>query len=281
MYSRAQLAEDFRALGIAPGDIVMVHASVRAAGPLAGGPDIIHLALKDVLTETGTLLMYTGCAEYVDDVGRGHFTPEQEREVLEKQPAYDPLTARSARDNGALVEFLRTYPGTRVNPHVTRFAAWGREVDYLFSEQPWHYAYGRGSALDRFNQLDGKILLLGCDHDTVTFLHHAEHIADIPDKRVARFQVPVLENGERVWREMEEFDSAAGAHVHWPERFFALITDSFIARERLSSGRVGDAVCYLLPAPALLAFAIKVMSAVAADRAAAAALRELPPESLS
>jgi len=33
--------------------------------------------------------------------------------------------------------------------------------------------------------------LLGSDHDAVTFLHHVEHVATIPDRRVARFQVPV------------------------------------------------------------------------------------------
>jgi aminoglycoside N3'-acetyltransferase len=37
-------------LGVEPGDIVMLHASVRAVGEVAGGPDQIHLALKDALT---------------------------------------------------------------------------------------------------------------------------------------------------------------------------------------------------------------------------------------
>jgi aminoglycoside N3'-acetyltransferase len=61
--------------------------------------------------------------------------------------------------------------------------------------------------------LDGKIVLLGSDHDAVTFLHYVEHVADIPGKRIARYEVPVIENGSRVWRVMEEFDtSGAGAH---------------------------------------------------------------------
>ena len=45
-----------------------------------------------------------------------------------------------------------------------------------------------GSLLDRFVTDDGQILLLGCDHDNVTFLHYVEHIVDIPDKRVARLK---------------------------------------------------------------------------------------------
>ena len=118
------------------------------------------------------------------------------------------MTARSARDNGALVELLRTYPGSIVNDHVARFVAWGRHAEHLLSKQPWNYAFGRASALDRFVALDGKILLLGCDHDTVTFLHYAEHIVDIPDKRVSKFKVPVSDGSMRVWRDMEEFDTS-------------------------------------------------------------------------
>jgi aminoglycoside 3-N-acetyltransferase len=103
MYSREQLTADFRRLGVAAGDTVMLHASARAVGPIAGGPDQIHLALKDTLTADGTLMMYAGCPRYFDEVGRGNLTKEQEREILEKLPAFDPLTARSARDHGILV----------------------------------------------------------------------------------------------------------------------------------------------------------------------------------
>jgi len=267
VYSRRELADDFRSLGVASGDVVMLHASVRAVGEVAGGPEEIHLALKDALKPDGTLMMYAGCPRYYDEVGRGNLSPEQEAEVLEKLPPFDPATARSARDNGILVEFLRTYPGSRVNPHVVRFVAWGRKADYLFSSQPWDYAYGRGSALERFLALDGKILLLGCDHDTVTFLHYVEHVAEIPEKRVVRLKVPVAEDGVRVWRDMEEFDtSEAGVHPNWPERFFARLVDGYLAESGNRGGRVGDASCYLLPAAELCEFALPVMERVALDR---------------
>ena len=64
----------FDGLGIAPGDTVMVHASVRAVGEVAGGPDQIHLALKDALTAAGTLMMYASCPAHYDEIGRGNLT---------------------------------------------------------------------------------------------------------------------------------------------------------------------------------------------------------------
>src|SRR6185503_2694845 len=262
MYSRRELAADFRALGVRSGDTIMLHASVRAVGRIAGGPDQIHLALKDALTPDGTLMMYASCPEHYDEIGHGNLTPEEERELLEKLPPFDAATARSQRDNGALVELLRTWPESIVNAHVARFVVWGRQAQYLVSQQPWSYAFGRGSALDRFAALDGRILLLGSDHDTVTFLHYAEHIVDIPGKRVATYKVPVEEHGARVWREMEEFDTAdAGAHPNWPPRFFARVVDSYLAQSGNCGARVGDAPAFLLDARGLLEFALGVMKA--------------------
>jgi aminoglycoside 3-N-acetyltransferase len=273
LYAPGELTDHFRALGVRPGDTIMLHASVRAVGPIAGGPDQIHLALKDALTGEGTLLMYASCPRYYDEVGRGNLTAAEEAEVLAKLPPFDPLTDRAQRDNGTLVEFFRTWPDSRVNHHVARFVAWGKHAAHLTADGPWHYAFGAGSALERFHDLDGRILLLGADHDTVTFLHYAEHIADIPGKRVARFKVPVMRDGLRAWRDMEEFDTANGVHEHWTTRFFAEIVDAHLAETGNPGGRVGDAPSHLLSARELLAFALPVMRAVAADRAAVRALQ--------
>lgn len=264
MHSRRGLTDDLRALGLLPGDTVMVHASVRAVGDVAGGPDEIHLAIKDAITPDGTLLMYASCPRHYDEVGRGNLTPEDEAEVLEKLPPFDPMTARAARENGVLVEFLRTYPGSRVNHHVARFVAWGQQVDRLFATQPWDYALGHGSALERLVELDGRILLLGCDHDTVTFLHYAEHVSDVPSRTVTRYLVPVLERGGRVWRAMEEIDTNV-AHPNWPERFFARIVDQHLRRTGNPGRLVGNARSHLMSARALLDRALPIMRQLALD----------------
>lgn len=263
MQTRANLSRDLRRLGLRPGDVVMVHASLRAIGEVAGGPDQVHLAIKDAITAEGTMLMYASCPQYVDEIERGHLTPEQEADLLETLPAFDPETARSARDNGALVELLRTWPGSRVNHHPARFVAWGKHCDYLFAKQPWDFAFGAGSALERFTELNGHILLLGSDHDAVTYLHYAEHVGDFPDKRIVRFKVPVLVDGQRVWRDMAEVDTGDRAHANWPDRFFAQIVDALLVETGNQGGRVGNAPSVLLPARELLGYALRVMKRVA------------------
>jgi aminoglycoside 3-N-acetyltransferase len=264
MWTRKDLADHLSALGLAPGDVVMVHASLRAIGEVAGGPDEVHLAIKDAVGPDGTMFMYASCPAYVDEVGRGNLTPEQEAEVLEKLPPFDPYTARSSRDNGALVELFRTYPGSRVNPHPVRFVVWGKQGDYLLSHQPWNFAFGRGSLLERFVELAGKILLLGSDHDNVTFLHYAEHVGDFPEKRIARFRVPMLEHGRRVWKEMVEVDtSGGGAHANWPQRFFATIIDNYLHSTSNLGGMVGGAKSYIIESDRLLELADSTMRSVA------------------
>jgi aminoglycoside 3-N-acetyltransferase len=243
----------------------MVHASLRAIGEIAGGPDQVHLALRDVLTPEGTLVMYAGCPRYFDEVGRGSLTEEEEAEVLEKLPPFDPEIARANRTNGALVELFRTWPGSRVNPHVARFVVWGRETDRLLLPQPWTYAFGHGSLLERFLGLGGRIILLGSDHDNVTFLHHVEHVVDIPGKRVVRFQVPVVEDGSRVWRMTEEFDTSGdGAHPSWPGNFFAKIVDGFLNDSGNRGGDVGNARSHLISSRRLFEYSAEIMKRVAA-----------------
>lgn len=265
MHSRAQLSSDLRQLGVAPGDAIIAHASLRAIGEAAGGPDEVHLAIKDALTSDGTLLMYASCPRYYDEVGRGNLTSEEETEILDTLPPFDALMARSARENGALVELFRTWPGAIVNDHVARFVAWGKHANFLFYEQPWDFAFGKGSVLERFTQLNGKILLLGSDHDNVTYLHYAEHIADFPDKIIARFKVPVLIDGVRTWRGMAEVDTSDKAHENWPERFFAQIVDAHLSRTGNTGGLVGRAKSFLIDAPVLLTDALREMERVGRD----------------
>lgn len=262
MWSRAELARDFRALGVTEGDVVMLHASVRSVGEVAGGPDQIHLALRDALGSSGTLMMYVGCPSYYDDVGRGVLTAQQEREVLEKHPPFDPIATRSARSHGILVEFFRTFPGTLVNNHVTRFAAAGAQASHLLAEHPWDFAYGVDSPLDRFAKLGGKVLLLGSDHDEVTFLHHVEHVVDFPDKKITRYKVPYEQDGMIQWRAVQEVDSNV-AHANWPDRFFARIIDGYLESAGNRGDRVGSALSYLIPARDLYNFAGPLMQSAA------------------
>jgi aminoglycoside 3-N-acetyltransferase len=264
-YARSQLIDSLRRIGLRPGTIVMMHASVRSVGPVHGGPDEIHLAVEDAVRPGGTVMMYVGCPDGFDDVGRGVYDTDAEAEILAHQPAFDPQTTRANRNFGVLAEFFRSFPGTVCSANAgARVAARGGRAAWLTADRPWNYAYGRGSPFEKLSEDHGKVLLLGSDHDEVTLLHYAEHVVEFKGKRIARYRVPVMRDGERIWLACEEFDtSGQGIHSNWPDRFFALIVDDFIAcyggTEFCSLGRIGDSESVLMDAGKLLAHALPIM----------------------
>ena len=51
------LVRDLLALGVRPGGVLLVHSSLKALGPAAGGPAAVIEALREALGPGGTLLM--------------------------------------------------------------------------------------------------------------------------------------------------------------------------------------------------------------------------------
>ena len=99
----------------------------------------------------------------------------------------------------------------------------------------------------------GQVLLLGPLCENITLLHHAEHLVDVPDKRVDRYRMPVLRDGEQVWLEFEEFDTTNGI-VDWPEEYFETIVAAYLAAGRGRAVTVGHAPAYLFEGDDLVRF---------------------------
>ncbi len=202
----SRLQTDLSALGIAPGDTVMFHVSVREIGWIVGGPDIVIQALLGVVGPQGTIMMYTGCEDSpyrMDQWDKPKFEA-----YLAECPPYDPLRSRAHRRWSILTEYLRTWPGACRSAHPDSFTAVGKFADFITRDHSVYYGYGEGSPLHKLCQCNGKVLLLGSPLSNITLLHFAEDRADIPGKRVVKYKVPVLRNGERVWTEIEEFDTS-------------------------------------------------------------------------
>lgn len=92
---KEQLEHDLRALGVAKGQAVRLHASVKAVGWVVGGPDTVLHALLNVLTPAGTLMML---ASWEDNTYDLEHWPEAKREAyLASCPAFDPATSQADR----------------------------------------------------------------------------------------------------------------------------------------------------------------------------------------
>jgi aminoglycoside 3-N-acetyltransferase len=250
-YTQLELTDGFRSLGITSGQVVMLHASVKAVGSVMGGPNTILQALLDLLTPAGTLMMYAGWQDIPDFVLE--LPPDLRQRYYDHHPAFDPAIARSVRDNSVLVEFLRTWPGTQrsANPEASMVAN-GSMAAWLTQDHPLNYGYGAGSPLAKLVEINGCVLMLGAPLDTITLLHHAENLARLRHKQVIRYQCPILRDGQKVWVDMEDYNTGE-PHDNYSFEEIAL---AYLAQGKGKRGTVGDAESYLFDAADLVAFAV-------------------------
>lgn len=247
--SRLDLASQLRELGVEAGDVLMVHASLRAVGPVEGGAAGVASALEAAVGPPGTLVMNLGARDDFDWVNS---RPEGERpSLLRAAPAFDKDRTAADPDVGVLAEVFRQQPGTVVNDHPDgRFGARGRLAVALLAEPlPWDDPYGPGSVLERLVLAGAKVLRLGADPDTVTLLHLAEYYADLPFKRrVRRHHKVLLPDGTAAVRAVTCLDDTEGIVERDGEDYFATILHDYLARGRAARGRVGGARAELIDA---------------------------------
>src|SRR5688572_5214788 len=240
---RRRLLEDLRQLGVKPGDILMIHASLRRIGLARtffgdGGAEVLLDALDAAVGPAGTLMMTLGSDYPLDWVNR---RPVEERAAL--LAGTEPFDARNAPampDVGWLGEVFRRRAGTIVSDNPSgRFGARGARAEALMQGQPWDDYYGPGSPLEKFCDLGGRILRLGADPDTVTALHLAEYLADLPVKKQARWDYLIAgEDGPRhVW--IHCLDDSDGIVDAPGEDYFARILKAYLQTGRVRLGRIG------------------------------------------
>lgn len=248
-----------RDLGVASGDVVMVHASLRAIGPVEGRAAGLLDALDAVVGSDGTLLMTLGAA---DDWAWVNDRPESERPALLADAApFDYLRTPADPDVGTLAEAFRQRLGTVVNDHPdARFGARGRLAMQLLVDTPWNDYHGPGSTLERFVHFGGKVLRLGASLDTVTVLHYAEYLAPVGAKRrVKRHRLVTTSDGVEL-RCVECLDDEKGIVDYPGEDYFAVILRSYLATGRASHGMVGCAVSEIIDAGDIVRFGVLWMS---------------------
>jgi aminoglycoside 3-N-acetyltransferase len=260
LVTRSRLAHDLDKLGLGAGEATMVHCRMSALGHVVGGAESVVRALLDALGPEGTLVAYTGWQDAPPD-DLDALDEEARRAYLEGQPAYDPRVALSRRDHGRVPEALRTWPTARHSGHPEAgVVAVGTLAEAVTVGHPYDDAYGAGTPYARLVELGGQVVMLGAPLDTVTLVHHAEAIAVVPEKRCVSYGMPILQDGERLWRTFSDINTSEGAlpyeHVLGEEDYVEHIARSALAAGKGRSGPVGEATAYLFDARGLVEHAV-------------------------
>jgi len=173
MHTRKTLTADTVRLGIEAGDTIFVHSSFKSIGSVDGGGAAVVGALEDSIGQDGLLLMPS-------------FNLIPKGGEARAQTWNRDSTPSSV---GWLTEFFRTMPGTvRSEHHSHSVAARGKDAKAFVSDHlslegmespwdraPWGRTFGTQSPMLKASRLpNGKLLMLGTDHNSVTYCHVIE-----------------------------------------------------------------------------------------------------------
>jgi aminoglycoside 3-N-acetyltransferase len=242
------IAADCRALGVDPGETLIVHSSVSALGWVAGQQQAVVEGLQQAVTEEGTLVVPTHSPQYSDS-SKWSNPPVPDAWVggmPERLPPFRPA-ATPSRGVGAVPECFRTFPDAVRSRHPEcSFAAWGADADAIVADHSYEYGLGDGSPLAEVYDREGRVLLLGVGHDVNTSLHLAEHRADFEKEHVSH-RAPVVEAGERV---IVDYDDIVTTTEDFED-----VGAAFESEVGVEEGSVGAAEAKLLDQPELVDFA--------------------------
>jgi aminoglycoside 3-N-acetyltransferase len=163
-YGRPQLLVALRALGVQPGDTVMLHSAFSAEFGFRGSVGDLIDTFIDAVGPQGHLLMVTlpyrnAAADWLES-GR--------RFDVRKTPSM----------MGMVSEVFRRRPGVVRSLHPTHpIAVLGPRARQIVQAHPdCVYPCGPDTPFDEVAKADGKVVFFNVPIDTFTFFHHLEHL---------------------------------------------------------------------------------------------------------
>jgi len=239
-----------RALGVQPGDGLFVHCALSQIGYVLGGPRGLIEALMAAVGETGLIAM-PGFSRDAYDPADLTDTPisDKDRARLRAQvPGFDKDRS-NVRQNGAVPEAFRSWPGVERSAHPTSSVLlWGTDAaGYAAPHDPYGWATGPDSPWGRLRvRPNMKILLIGVGWNRCSALHAAESAATHRRFKERSFKMTV--KGQDTWVTAPDVADDLG-------RLFPLVGAAWEDTGQVTSGQIGRAECKLTGYDALVSFA--------------------------
>jgi aminoglycoside 3-N-acetyltransferase len=156
--SKNDILSALRLVGVKEGSTICVHSSLSRLGFVRGGPDAAISALREAVGRSGTIVMPTFSG----------FTKSKINSVFDVRS--------SESKTGIITEKFRLLPGALRSLHPTSsVAALGPNAGLITKGHEAHLRpFEKGTPLYKLMELNGDIICLGADIDTVSFYHVVE-----------------------------------------------------------------------------------------------------------
>jgi len=239
--TRESVALALRKLGLAEGDLVMVHASFRSLGPVDGGARAIALAVCDAVGESGTVVMPT-------------FT--------DWKPGLDPDPGAQKMTTGELPAAFADIPGTLRDRHFCESCAYrgprAEELSRLNERRA--YPVGGERMVVRLAELGGKVLLVGVGYGAATAVAAGEELSRSrhPDGRRSLSHLTIEELLALDAKEQEKLHKKA---TGGRERDYGKVEPTVVSMGIETVGEIGEAEVRLADARKLVETAAGALDA--------------------
>ena len=184
-YTRQEMEDCLRKLGIVPGDNLFLHTNIGFFGRMKNVTSSEELckevfeALKSVVTDSGTIVLPAFSYSFFRD------------------EVFNPSTTRS--DCGILSEYALKQDDTRrsLDPNFS-VVAWGRLAEE-FTNNWAHESFGPDSFWSRILAREGKLVCM--NHSGSTFVHYVEKSNSVPYRYNKAFNGIIELNDGTKWKD--------------------------------------------------------------------------------
>lgn len=229
-FTKEQLTEQLKAMGIKKTDALLVHSSMKALGDVDGGADTVIDALMESVSD-GLLLMPAHTWKQMSEA-YSYFDPETE-----------PVCV------GIIPELFRKRSGVVRSLHPTHsMAVYGKGAEeYIEGEERITTPCGPGGCWSKLRDINAKILLIGVTHTRNTYIHAIEEAFEVPERFTAqpvKFQVKHPDGSVK--------DTAVYRHYNEKEPHISETYDKMYQGYEITGAakrtQLGDAECVLCDA---------------------------------
>lgn len=239
--TREEIAAGLRRLGIAEGQEILLHSSLKSFGRVDGGADAVIDAFLNVLGPSGTLVCPTLTF----------------RGFEATRPVFDSRTLPS--ETGLITETLRRRPGALRSLHplssVTAFGAAAEELTAWHDDTPC----GPGTPYWKLWERGALVVFAGATLKSNSLFHVAEEIASPPYLSYDyERDVQVIDRHGRTY--VRTFRRYACSRLGIP-RYLGKMHPVYQERGALREGRIGNSRILLLSARDSVNLAVEVLKA--------------------
>lgn len=242
LYTKEQLLQQLRNMGITQEDTLLVHSSMKSVGTVQGGADTLIDALMESVSE-GLLLM------------PAHTWKQMSGEYSLFDPESEPVCV------GIVPELFRKRPGVVRSLHPTHsMAAYGKDAaEYIKGEENCTTPCPPEGCWGRLKDVKAKILLLGVTHTRNTYIHSIEEAFQVPERfteQPVRFQVK-LSDGSIKNVDMYRHYNKINPHI---SEEYDKMKEGYEKTGAAKQVRLGDAACILCEAEKLFEITGRILT---------------------